>query len=76
VVFRGRPDSRKFLAFYLKDGIVRAAMGLDRGGDPEDPKGESELKAAADMVRTRASIDPRKLGDESLDLRSLSGARA
>jgi hypothetical protein len=28
------------------------------------------------MVRTRASIDPRKLGDESLDLRSLSGARA
>ena len=76
VVFRGRPDSRKFLAFYLKDGIVRAAMGLDRGGDPEDPKGESELKAAVDMVRTRASIDPRKLGDESLDLRSLSGARA
>ena len=39
-------------------------------------KGESELKAAVDMVRTRASIDPRKLGDESLDLRSLSGARA
>jgi 3-phenylpropionate/trans-cinnamate dioxygenase ferredoxin reductase subunit len=76
VVFRGRPDSRKFLAFYLKDGIVRAAMGLDRGGDPEDPKGESELKAAVDMVRSRASIDPRKLGDESLDLRSLSGARA
>ena len=76
VVFRGRPESRKFLAFYLKDGIVRAAMGLDRGGDPEDPKGESELKAAVDMVRTRASIDPRKVGDESLDLRSLSGARA
>ena len=76
LVFRGRPDSRKFLAFYLKDGIVRAAMGLDRGGDPEDPKGESELKAAVDMVRTRASIDPSKLADESLDLRSLSGARA
>jgi 3-phenylpropionate/trans-cinnamate dioxygenase ferredoxin reductase subunit len=76
LVFRGRPDSRKFLAFYLKDGIVRAAMGLDRGGDPEDPKGESELKAAVDMVRTRASIDPSKLADESLDLRSLSGTRA
>ena len=55
---------------------MRAAMGLDRGGDPEDPKGESELKAAVDMVRTRASIDPGKLADESLDLRSLSGARA
>jgi 3-phenylpropionate/trans-cinnamate dioxygenase ferredoxin reductase subunit len=75
LVFRGRPDSRKFLAFYLKDGIVRAAMGLDRGGDPEDPKGESELKAAVDMVRTGASIDPSKLADESLDLRSLFGTR-
>jgi 3-phenylpropionate/trans-cinnamate dioxygenase ferredoxin reductase subunit len=71
VVFRGRPDSRKFLAFYLKDGSVRAALGLDRGGDPEDPTGDSELKAAVDMVRHRASIDARKLADESADLRSL-----
>src|SRR5262245_49730121 len=71
-VFRGRPESRKFLGFYLKDGVVRAAMGLDRGGDPEDPKGESELKAAVDMVRRRAKIDPAKLADESADLRSLA----
>jgi hypothetical protein len=74
-VFRGRPESRKFLGFYLKDGIVRAAVGLDRGGDPEDPKGDSELKAAADMVRGRAKIDPSKLADESADLRSLAGTR-
>jgi len=71
-VFRGRPESRKFLGFYLKDGVVRAAMGLDRGGDPEDPKGESELKAAVEMVRRRARIDPAKLADESIDLRSLT----
>jgi len=71
-VFRGRPESRKFLGFYLKDGVVRAAMGLDRGGDPEDPKGESELKAAVDMVRHRARIDPAKLADESVDLRGLA----
>jgi 3-phenylpropionate/trans-cinnamate dioxygenase ferredoxin reductase subunit len=75
VVFRGRPESRKFLAFYLKDGVVRAAMGLDRGGDPEDPKGESELKAAVDMVRRRAQIDPAKLADESAELSTLAGAR-
>ena len=76
VVFRGRPESRKFLAFYLKDGVVRAAMGLDRGGDPEDPKGESELKAAVDMVRRRAKIDPDKLADDSAELRTLVGASA
>jgi 3-phenylpropionate/trans-cinnamate dioxygenase ferredoxin reductase subunit len=75
VVFRGRPERGKFLGFYLKDGIVRAAMGLDRGGDPEDPKGESELKAAVEMVRRRAEIDPAKLADESVDLRALAAAR-
>ena len=76
VVFRGRPERGKFLGFYLKDGVVRAAMGLDRGGDPEDPKGESELKAAVEMVRRRAKIDPAKLADESVDLRSLAAERA
>jgi len=76
VVFRGRPESRKFLGFYLKDGVVRAAVGLDRGGDPEDPKGESELKAAVDMVRRRARIDPDKLADESAELNTLAGARS
>ena len=76
VVFRGRPESRKFLGFYLKDGVVRAAVGLDRGGDPEDPKGESELKAAVDMVRRRAKIDPDKLADDSAELRTLVGAGA
>jgi 3-phenylpropionate/trans-cinnamate dioxygenase ferredoxin reductase component len=74
LVFRGRPESRKFLGFYLKDGIVRAAVGLDRGGDPEDPKGDSELKAAVDMVRRRAAIDPKKLADEGVDLRTLAGS--
>ena len=75
LVFRGRPESRKFLGFYLKDGVVRAAVGLDRGGDPEDPKGESELKAAVDMVRSRAPIDAVKLTDETIDLRSLASSR-
>jgi 3-phenylpropionate/trans-cinnamate dioxygenase ferredoxin reductase subunit len=74
VVFRSRPESRKFLGFYLKDGIVRAAIGLNRGGDPEDPQGDSELKAAVDMVRRRASIDPKKLADENVELRKLASA--
>ena len=74
VVFRSRPESRKFLGFYLKDGIVRAAIGLNRGGDPEDPQGDSELKTAVDMVRRRASIDPKKLADENVELRKLATA--
>ena len=76
MVFRGRPESRKFLGFYLKDGIVRAAVGLDRGGDPEDPKGDSELKAAVDMIRRRAKIDPAKLADEAVDLRALASGHS
>ena len=76
LVFRGRPESRKFLGFYLKDGIVRAAVGLDRGGDPEDPKGDSELKAAVDMVRRRAKIDPAKLADEAVDLHALASGHS
>jgi len=71
LVFRGRPESRKFLGFYLKDGIVRAVVGLNRGGDPEDPTGDGELKAAVDLIRNRAVIDPAKLSDEDVDLRRL-----
>jgi 3-phenylpropionate/trans-cinnamate dioxygenase ferredoxin reductase component len=64
LVFRGSPESRKFLAFYLKDGAVHAAVGLDRGGDPEDPNSESELKEVADLIRRRVAVDPARLADE------------
>jgi 3-phenylpropionate/trans-cinnamate dioxygenase ferredoxin reductase subunit len=68
LVFRGRPESRAFLGFYLHDGIVRAAVGLNRGGDPEDPKVDSELKAASSLIRARAVVDPAKLADEAVEL--------
>ncbi len=74
LVFRGRLDSRKFLGFYMKDGIVRAAVGLDRGGDPEDPKVDGELKAAARLIESRAAVDPAGLADEGVDLRGLAAA--
>jgi 3-phenylpropionate/trans-cinnamate dioxygenase ferredoxin reductase subunit len=70
LVFRGEPASRKFLGFYSKDGIVRAVVGLDRGGDPEDPKNESELRAAARLIRERVRVDPARLADESANLRA------
>jgi 3-phenylpropionate/trans-cinnamate dioxygenase ferredoxin reductase component len=64
LVFRGQPASRKFLGFYLKDGIVRAAVGLDRGGDPEDPKNESELRAVAMLIRDRVHVDAARLAED------------
>ena len=75
LVFRGRPESRTFLGFYLKDGIVSAAVGLNRGGDPEDPKVEAELKAAVNLIRNRVAVNPAKLIDEGVDLGRLVAAR-
>jgi hypothetical protein len=76
VIFRSQPKSRRFLGFYLKDGIVRAVVGLNRGGDPEDPKVDGELKAAVNLVRNRAAVDSAKLVDEDVDLRRLVVAAA
>jgi 3-phenylpropionate/trans-cinnamate dioxygenase ferredoxin reductase subunit len=74
LVFRGKPESRKFLGFYLKDGVLLAAVGLDRGGDPEDPKADSELKIVAGLIRRRARVDPARLADETVDLARLASA--
>ena len=74
VVFRGDPARREFLAFYVKDGVVAAVAGLDRGGDPEDPNADSELKVAVDLIRRRVPVDPARLGDEAVELRRLAGA--
>jgi hypothetical protein len=62
-------------ASTLKDGIVRATVGLNRGGDPEDPKPDGELKAAVHVIRNRVAVDPATLIDESVDLRRLVTAR-
>jgi 3-phenylpropionate/trans-cinnamate dioxygenase ferredoxin reductase subunit len=74
LVFRGPPGSRKFLGFYLKDGLVRAAVGLNRGGDPDDPTGNGELKLVANLIRNQVGVDPARLEDENVDLRQLAVA--
>jgi 3-phenylpropionate/trans-cinnamate dioxygenase ferredoxin reductase component len=76
LVFRGRHETRKFLGFYLKDRIVRAVVGLDRGGDPEDPNAGGELKASVTLIRDRVPVDPAMLSDEDVDLRALAKAGA
>lgn len=76
LVFRGRPETRAFIGFYVKDDVVRAAVGLDRGGDPEDPKTEGELKSVVSLIRNRLKIRPAELADEDVDLRRVANAHA
>lgn len=74
IVLRGSYASRRFLAFYLTQGMLQAACGLNRGGDPElEP--DAELRACQALVRSRVKLAETALADERVDLRSLhSGA--
>ena len=70
IVIRGSVASRQFLAFYLSGGIMKAAFGLNRGGDPEI-EADSELRACQELIRTRAAVPNTVLADDRVDLRSL-----
>ena len=59
-VVRGSLEARNFIAFYMSDGRVDAAVALNRGKD---------VRRVMPLIKARATIDPRQLGDESVDLR-------
>jgi 3-phenylpropionate/trans-cinnamate dioxygenase ferredoxin reductase subunit len=69
-VVRGSLADRKLIGFYLTSGVVAAAVGLDRGGDPELDL-DGEMAAASRLVAGQARPDPERLADEGTDLRSL-----
>jgi 3-phenylpropionate/trans-cinnamate dioxygenase ferredoxin reductase component len=69
-VVRGSLKEARLIGFYLVGGVVRAAVGFDRGGDPELDR-ESEMAAAARLVATRAQPAPGLLADERVDLWTL-----
>jgi 3-phenylpropionate/trans-cinnamate dioxygenase ferredoxin reductase subunit len=69
-VVRGSLEEGKLVGFYLSAGVVRAAAGLDRGGDPELDL-DSEMAAAARLVAQRARPGRGPLSDEDSDLWSL-----
>ena len=73
-VVRGDLTEGKLVGFYLVDGVVRAAVGLDRGGDPELDR-DSEMAACVRLVATRARPARAVLADEHTDLWSLSNHR-
>ena len=72
-VVRGSVEEGKLIGFYLVDGVVRAAVGLDRGGDPELDL-DGEMAACARLVSARARPAPAVLADERTDLWSLARA--
>ncbi len=69
-VVRGSVADAKLIGFYLVDGVVRAAVGLDRGGDPELDL-DGEMAACARLVSARAKAAPAVLADDRTDLWSL-----
>jgi 3-phenylpropionate/trans-cinnamate dioxygenase ferredoxin reductase subunit len=71
-VVRGSVDEGKLIGFYLRDGLISAAAGLDRGGDPELDL-DGEMAACARLVAARARPARGVLADEHTDLWSLSG---
>lgn len=62
IVTRGSTEDRSFVAFYLKDGVVLAALGLNRG---------KEVRRSMKLIRERAKPDLKLLRDEDVDLRKL-----
>jgi hypothetical protein len=65
-------EEGRLIGFYMVGGFVRAAVGLDRGGDPELDS-DSEMAACARLVAVQARPAGGRLADESLDLWSLAG---
>jgi len=71
VVIRGSLATSQFLAFYLSKGIIKAACGLNRGGDPE-LDADSELRACQGLIRAQVGLSEATLADDRVDLRSLT----
>ena len=66
LVVRGRLDSGSFLACYVNEGRIDAAVGLNRAKD---------VRRVMPLIKSRRAVDLEQLGDEGVDLRSLHASR-
>jgi 3-phenylpropionate/trans-cinnamate dioxygenase ferredoxin reductase component len=65
LIVRGSLERRDFLAFYVSNGIVVAAAGMNRG---------KEVRRTAALIKAHRPVDPAALGDQDLDVRKLASA--
>jgi 3-phenylpropionate/trans-cinnamate dioxygenase ferredoxin reductase component len=70
-VIRGNLKDGRLIGFYLLEGLIQAAVGVDRGGDPELDT-DSEMAACARLVAMRARPAGGQLADERVELWSLA----
>ena len=60
IIFRdGAPETREFIAFYVKDGALKAAAGL---------KHDPEMDAIEFILRDRLPLTPAQMRDPAFDL--------
>ena len=65
LIVRGRLDSDSYLACYVNDGRIDAAVGLNRAKD---------VRRVMPLIKSRRAVDLEQLRDEGVDLRSLHGS--
>jgi 3-phenylpropionate/trans-cinnamate dioxygenase ferredoxin reductase subunit len=62
LVVRGSMEERNFVAFYRKDGLILAAVAVNRGRD---------LRRSMRLIKAQRPVDTTKLRDPNVDLRTL-----
>jgi 3-phenylpropionate/trans-cinnamate dioxygenase ferredoxin reductase subunit len=65
LIVRGNLEERNFVGFYVKAGVVQAAVGINRGRD---------VRRAAGLIKAQKPIDPASLRDEDVDLKKLAAS--
>ena len=62
LILRGRLNGGSCAAFYMNGGVIDAVVGVNNAKD---------VRRAMPLIKARQPVDPGRLRDESVDLRSL-----
>jgi 3-phenylpropionate/trans-cinnamate dioxygenase ferredoxin reductase component len=60
---RGELEGGSYAAFYMNGGVIDAVVGVNNARD---------VRRTMPLIKARRKVDPDRLRDESLDLRSLA----
>lgn len=64
LIVRGRLDAGSGAAFYMNGGLIDAVVSVNNAKD---------VRRAMPLIKARRPVDPDRLRDETVDLRSLAG---